>query len=712
MHIASSIYINKSEKKVYEAVKNIEEYVRFMLNVENVKIIGLKKNCRVSEWKVNVYETAISWQQQEHFNDKECQIKFKCLKGDLAHFEGFWQVEHKDGRSKLNFYLRLNWGGALALRYNNEFINRKLLVVVKAMLWAFKKKLDYGTEIVKGGAMVSELINYKNRDGRNIVGYFDHLRTLSKDAPFIVLCPGYGETKRDTLSTSYYLVKNGFNCIRYDATDHVGESDGEIVNTTLTKLKRDLLSTIDYLEKTFEIHTVGVVATSLAKRMAMKAATEDKRISFLCGMVGVVNLQDTLSSIYKEDMVGAFLKGEKWGPTDILGHKVIFENFLESAVRDNFHNLESTFKDVSTLDIPIVFLVAEKDVWVRAEEVRLVFEKTKGAIKEFHIIPEVMHQLQENPKVAQIVLKQIVLSCAKYLMRREISIHEVIEPNLREIAVQNRIEKERLKLREVFTLSLEKDFWAEYLSSFSMIFKVPAYREYLTLLFELLGGLKDGDYLLDAGCGVGYFGGWMINEIIKSNDASQDQFKLYSRCRYYGIDFVRSALDIAHGKHVDMKKKFLEKKGIKNSEELDIFLPCEYIEHDLNFDLPFKDRYFNKICCSLVLSYVAEPVLAIKELLRTLKHDGKIVISSLKPFADLSEVYRNFISIAKSEQEILEARRLLSEIGRIRQKEGMGHYRFFSEREIKFILLASGGIKVRVFKSLGNQVNVAIAIKE
>ena len=711
MYIESSIYINKKRGEVYEAVKNIEDYFRFMLNVENVKIIGIKRNCRLSEWKINVYETPISWQQQEYLNDKDYQIKFKCLKGDLAHFEGSWQVQQEDSRSKLNFYLRLNWGGTLALRYNNEFINRKLLIVIKAMLWAFKKKLDYGTEIVKGDAIVSELIHYKNRDGKNIVGYFDHLRNWSKDGPLVILCPGYGETKRDTLSTSYYLVKNGFNCIRYDATDHVGESDGEIANTTLTKLKKNLVSTLDYLEKAFAVNKVGVVATSLAKRMAIKAAAEDKRIAFLCGMVGVVNLQDTLKSIYKEDMVGAFLKGEKWGPTDMLGHKVIFENFLGSAVKDDFHSLESTFKDVSTLDIPIVFLVAEKDVWVRAEEVRLVFEKTKGKIKEFHIIPEVMHQLQENPKIAQLVLKQIVVSCTKYLMNKELGMNEVIEPNLREIAVQNRIEKERLKLREVFTLSLEKDFWAEYLSSFSMIYKVPDYREYLTLLFELSGGLKDGDFILDAGCGVGYFGGWLINEIIKSNNSDQNQSKLYSRCRYYGVDFVRSALDIANSKHLDMKKRFLEKKGLNNGKP-DNFFPCEYIEHDLNFDLPFKDRYFNKICCSLVLSYVAEPILATRELFRTLKHGGKIVVSSLKPFADLSEVYRNFISIAKSEQEISEARRLLSEIGRIRQKEGMGHYRFFSEREIKFILLAAGGKKVKVFKSLGNQVNVAVASKE
>ncbi len=710
MRIESSIYINKDIKTVYETIYDVEGYPRFMLNVEKVKILEDTGITRLSDWSINVNETLIAWQQKDQCDAIAHEIKFSGLKGDLVNLSGLWQVtEINSSRVNLKLSVTLDLSGIIKLRYTDDFIEKKVRVILTSTLRAFKKRIDSGLEVSQGAVIISDLVNFKNRYGKNIVGYFDHQRMWTSEMPFIILPPGYGETKRDTLSTSYYLVKNGFNCIRYDATDHVGESEGSVVNTTLSKKKTDLLSTIDYVEQRFKTSFVTVVATSLANRIAIKAASEDTRIILLIGVVGVVNVQETLKAVYKEDMLEAFLKGEKWGETDVLGLKVNFENFLESAVKDDFHDLNSTAHDLSKLKIPVIFFVGEKDIWVKAEDVQFVFEKSQGKVKELHIIPEAMHQLKENPKVAQTVLKQIVTCCSKYLSAGNLSFENTIEPSIREIAMQNRIEKDRLKLKGVFALSSEKDFWAEYLTSFSIIFKVPDFREYLTLLSISLNGIKDGDQILDAGCGVGHFGAWLIYEIIRNNSAMHD-IKLYSKSTYYGIDFVTSALETARNQHQKMKNEFLKERGL-TSQDVQAFLPSKYQECDLNFDLPFEDCSFDKICNSLVLSYLNDPLLTAREFLRVLKPGGRIVISSLKPFADLSEVYRHFISISKNEQEIMAARKLLSEAGKIKQKEGMGHYRFFGDKDIKLILLAAGAKKIKVFRSLGNQATVAVGIK-
>ncbi|MGE5307931.1 MAG: hypothetical protein ACM3OC_02465, partial [Deltaproteobacteria bacterium] len=104
--------------------------------------------------------------------------------------------------------------------------------------------------------IISQLINFKNRNGREIIGYFDTDNGWGK--PFIVIPPAFGETKRDALKLAYCLVKNGFNVVRYDATDHVGESQGEMVNASFSKMKDDLLSVLDFIQTEYKAEKAGI----------------------------------------------------------------------------------------------------------------------------------------------------------------------------------------------------------------------------------------------------------------------------------------------------------------------------------------------------------------------------------------------------------------------------------------------------------------------
>jgi ubiquinone/menaquinone biosynthesis C-methylase UbiE len=114
---------------------------------------------------------------------------------------------------------------------------------------------------------------------------------------------------------------------------------------------------------------------------------------------------------------------------------------------------------------------------------------------------------------------------------------------------------------------------------------------------------------------------------------------------------------------------------------------------------------------NLVVSYLQNPILAIKEMVRVLKPKGRIVLTSLKPFADLSEVYRNFVEVTTSREAISEAQKLLSNAGRVRLKEAKGIYEFFSEESLSDMLKDAGIRDVETFRSFGNQANVAMGTK-
>jgi len=715
--IESAITVQKDAREIYALLKDMEAFPRFIAGVERVKVRRLSKDKVISEWSIDISGTKVKWKEQDTFDDKSLTIQFRMTEGDFASYSGAWNVLENGSSARLSFMLSIDW----ELHHLREEIipelERKARLAARWMLreikWGVGPNRILSQQVTSSGVsttipetvIVSELITYSNHQGKRIVGFFDHPRRMAGNEPIVVVPPGYGETKRDALTVAYYLARNGFRAIRYDATDHLGESEGEIATTTMAKLQGDLASTIDYIERTFGMKRVGVIASSLATRMAIKAAAEDPRIVFLLGVVGVVNLQETLKAIYQEDIIGDVASGRVKEFYDVLGFNIDKE-YPISAIRDRYHDLESTVRDMQDIRIPVVFLVAEKDAWVRLADVRLVVESSQSSPRDLHLIPEAMHQLFENPKAARIALKQTVISGTKYLYEKALKLEEVVEPNLRELARQNQLEKQRLGALTRITPEGERQFWSEYLSSYLMLSKVPDYRHYLSLIQELLGGIRDGDVLLDAGCGVGYFGAWLTAALFNRQKKTGVKVPTF---QYIGLDFVDSALQQARAQHDQIVTTCLaEQRGAGGKG---VPIGFVYLSGDLNEPLSLSDGSIDKICCSLVLSYLKEPLLCARELMRVLRPGGQLVITSLKPYPDLSEIYRNFISHARTEQDILEARRLLSNAGRIRQKEGEGHYSFYSEKELTALMVAIGGENVKVQRSFGNQANVAVASK-
>lgn len=715
--IESAITVQKDAKEIYSLLKDMEAFPRFIAGVERIKVKRLSRDRVVSEWSIDIKGTKVKWKEQDTFDDKSLTIAFRMTEGDFASYSGSWNVLENGSSARLSFMLSIDW----ELHHLREEIipelERKARLAARWMLREIKSGVgpkrilsqqvtssELSTAIPET-AVVSELVTYSNRQGKRIVGFLDHPREMTGNEPIVVVPPGYGETKRDALTVAYYLVRNGFRAIRYDATDHLGESEGEITTTTMAKLQGDLASTVDHVERTFGVKRVGVIASSLATRMAIKAAAEDPRIEFLLGVVGVVNLQETLKAIYQEDIIGDVAGGRVKDFYDVLGFNIDKE-YPISAIRDRYHDLESTVRDMRDVKIPVVFLVAEKDAWVKLDDVRLVVESSQSSPRDLHLIPEAMHQLFENPRAARTALKQTVVSAMKYLYGKATKLEEVIEPNLRELARQNQLEKQRLGALTRITPEGERQFWAEYLSSYLMLSKVPDYRRYLSLIQELLGDIRDGDVLLDAGCGVGYFGAWLIAALFNRQKKTGVKFPAF---RYIGLDFVESALRQSKAQHDQIVARCLaEQRGAGGKG-----IPVEfvYLLGDLNELLSLPDGSVDKICCSLVLSYLKEPLLCARELMRVLRPGGQLVVTSLKPYPDLSQIYRNFITQAETEQDILEARRLLSNAGQIRQKEGEGHYSFYSEKELTALMVAIGGEKVKAQRSFGNQANVAVASK-
>jgi SAM-dependent methyltransferase len=578
----------------------------------------------------------------------------------------------------------------------------------KQLTWKITTPSPLQPGVSRGDAVEisTELVTFENQHGLRLVGFHDYLLTDSPPAGWMLVLPGYGETKTDVLAEAYTLAKNGFHTLRFDFSDHVGESDGDILHTSLTGFTSDILSATNYLFDRFGPVKLGAVARSLASRALIRAAREDHRLQLVINLVSIVDVRKTLCAIYREDHFARLHRGYPNGIMDVLGFQVDADNFLRSASEDNFENLNNTVDDVRHLCVPTIFFAAEQDVWVELNDVRHVFSEVAATDKELYILQGVMHTINENPQLAQKVLRQITACAIKYLANCEAN--AFVKPQPSEIGFRIKKEKERNKLVHSVSKQEEREFWKTYLDKYSFVINVHDYWNLLDLIYRLLGEPKANEKLLDAGCGLGNFGIFVLLKALynlRHPPLLNSPKPVYN---YVGLDFVREGIDEASASHLSIEENFLKNLPVALKQRS---FSAVFCVSDLDQGIPFKDGTFDKICSNLVVSYLQNPRIALRELVRVLKPKGRIVLTSLKPFADLSEVYRNFVQVTASKEAISEAQKLLSNAGRIKLKEAKGIYEFFSEESLSDMLKDAGIRDVETFRSFGNQANLAVGTK-
>lgn len=560
----------------------------------------------------------------------------------------------------------------------------------------------------EGSAVTSEFSECFRPSGSRIVLCHDRPRAgVSPDAPIVILAPGYGESKRDYVPLAYYLAGNGFQVVRYDNVNHVGESDGVVTQFRLQDMETDLETVLDHVASQWPDRAIGLVATSLAGRVALKVAGRGSHVKFLALINGIMDVRHTLQAVHQEDLIGEHLAGLRKGVVNILGLTIDADRWLEHAVQGDYADLATTIRDAERLQTPVAFFHAEHDAWVDPVSIRTVEEAIGPYVRHSYVVPGGLHRLQESPRKARTVYRHIV-SCCRQELWPERRMDEMVEPSHREIGVQNRMERERGKSRRPIGKADHVAFWKDYLHNFQTIPNVADFWRLMDHVYRLMGECHRGERILDAGCGNGNFGVFLqLNQAFRQRHARRGDFRSPD---YIGVDFVPTALAQASANFEQvgemLRGQFPE--GLRSYVPMSMGL-CRA---DLESPLPFPDHSFDRVICNLVIGYVRDPLSTLREYLRVLAPQGRLVISNLKPYADLSAIYRSFVETAQTAEEVEEGRRLLDNSGKIKAREGEGVFHFFHQAELEGLLRAAGVAHPRVYSTFGNQALIAVADKE
>ncbi len=563
------------------------------------------------------------------------------------------------------------------------------------------------TSEVASPAIATDRVTYPSRTGMNLVGCWDRTANAEeRKAPFVLMAPKYAESKKNNLQIAYYLAANGFNVLRFDHACHVGESEGIMAKFTLGDAVEDIRGSLDYLEKHFGTREVILFSASLSARCSFRAAALDERIVKLVSVVGVLNIQYTLYQIYKEDLVGGHIAGKRWGVNDILGFDIDLDHLFDRMIRDDMHDREGTRKDLAWTRAPIVYLAAERDAWVDSADVDLLLRPRKNTV--VHVIRDALHEVRENARAAREALKLVVKACLDEPID-EVSDESIAEPDKKQVLARNRIERELLQKAQP-EQEPEKHFWTQYLRKYSILERFEDYQEYLDLIGSLLGKIEPDDLLLDAGCGNGLFGIWLIRDLLERGRRKP----VFPPPMYVAMDLTQTGLAEAFRHHAEAVFELVAGLTSMPLPLLDLAYAqadLEECDEKAGKHLPFADNCFTRICCSLVISYLKRPEVVVRELARVLAPGGRIVITSMKPYCDMSSIYRDFLHQEVRNDELESARDLLRAAGRIKVKEEKGYYRFFSG-EVMASMAGEAGLKnIDVRCSFGDQTHLIAAEK-
>src|SRR6266487_1323162 len=402
------------------------------------------------------------------------------------------------------------------------------------------------------GPVTTEAVELRNELGQRIAAYLDLPKRALPESPVVIISPGYGEGKQAYVTLGYYLADNGFDVVRYDHCNHIGESDGDSINTTLSGFKRGLQTVLDYVKETRPGCPIAVIASGLAGRVALKTAATDDRIDLLLILTGILDLQLTCLAVHQEDLIVTHLRGARRGISNLLGLEIDADRFLQDAIKEGYADLRTTVRDAERIHVPVIFFATHEEAGVpmsAVNEVRAAIGR--NVVSQVFPIPHALDKLHESPRKEWAMFRQLVSCCITHLSPAAAE-RQMVEPAQLEIGRQNRLERQRAKAHRPIEDSGAKKFWVNYLDHFHCLTNIPEYWRLLDQISRLLGTMEDGAAILDAGCGFGSLGlNMLLSDFYRRRGTSE---MATGHGRYVGVEVVHSALAQARLNFTNLRK--------------------------------------------------------------------------------------------------------------------------------------------------------------
>jgi PAS domain S-box-containing protein len=551
----------------------------------------------------------------------------------------------------------------------------------------------------------------RNPRGQTIVIADDHLRqSLAPNTPVVIIAPGYGQTALDASTLSYYLAHYQLRVLRYDHTNHVGLSDGELEQTTLRSMQADLLKVVEFVQHTWPTAPLIVMASDLTARVAIKMAVQSRPLDLLLLINPVVDIQAMLMTVHGHDLVADHRYGLRLGIANLLGLIVNVDRFVGDLVAGRFTDLASTIEDVRLLRSPTAILTIPNSPLgpLPPADLPQAFLTSLGthaslATVSAPLIGQNLPLNEPHPPAFRHILEQIAATVSLPTISTEFR-----EQTRRMLARQQHIEMERTRLRHNLSQFTREALRIAHLQQLPQLGNLHEYWKLLDDLYRLLGPLEPDSVLLDVGVGYGdLVRATMVNQAYRSRQRGWSPAR---PVHMIGLEHSQDSLTQARQNlrvlHRELDSDFAGTLTIHPP------MTTDWVQAAYTQGLPFKDQSLHRIVCNLSLPFVPSPLVTIRELYRILHPQGRLVLTVFHPDTDLSVLYRRHLHIAHQDEFSPQAHIVLHYLGRLREAIRHGLLHTFNRPSLAAFLQQAGILKPRILPALDGHVLLAVIEKE
>jgi ubiquinone/menaquinone biosynthesis C-methylase UbiE len=541
------------------------------------------------------------------------------------------------------------------------------------------------------------VLRYTNHRGEELAGLLDSWGD-TRGATAVLIPTGWGQTKEAllplarTIVATFRAAGRPVSVLRFDGIRQRGESHNdpecavpgrEHHHFTFSQGVEDIEASLDFLEGSPELRPAKTIlvtfsAAAIAGRRAV-ARDEGKRLAGWVCVVGSPDIQSMTRSISGGvDFAAGYEQGMSFGLQELLGLVVDIDRIGVDSAAERMIFLEDARRDMAQIGVPVTWYHGQYDAWMDLRRVRDMLSQGDTRDRRLITIPT-GHQVKSS-RQAQETFQCVGIDIGRMALGEDLP---PAAPGRADLRRRRLAERRRLPTVDVDLHA----FWRDYLVGrdqsvgIELMTAASPYRALMRTQIRNLA-LYPGDRVADLGSGTGSF----VRELARFPEAPRalvvDEF-----------DYVREAHERARGRIGSESR----------AAEVDVsFTLCDLDLRHEHQRIPVRSRSYDAVIGSLVLSYLEQPLLLLREMYRILRPGGRLVVSSMCRDADISKLYVESLAELRDSSALqtipevktsnLEtvARSFLNDAARILDLEESGAFHFWDSEELEALVAEAG----------------------